>query len=573
MSAAPASAIPQDHIRRLVAASELLSQGRREEAVSLLRALTREAPRLAQAQRLLGVALGETGDLLEAESAFRAALAADPSLMQAAVGLAETLRNLDRGTEAIALLAPLVTPQTTDLGLLTYFGFALQSVGRFDEATRWLTQAARANPTSVAAEHNVASALGDLSRHEDSETAARRAFARGGDAAETWLVLARALDAQDRWEEADAAYAEALGRRPGYPDALGDLAKRVWMRTGELAAAEAVLDKAMVATGADPNLLAHKAKLREVAGDPAAAAELLDEALRLTADPLLHVARSQIAVRLDPDLALDHAQRAFAARPDNYAVIVTLAQARLALGFAAEAASLAEILTERQPWDQYAAAVLATCWRLLGDPRYDALYDYDLFVRGFELSAPPGWSSLKSWLGDLEAELAPLHPFRGHPVGQSVRYGSQTRGDLKHAQTPAIRAFLKALDAPIRAYMAEIGPGEDLLRRRITGAYRFDGVWSVKLRPGGFHADHVHHRGWISSACHIRLPAAVSRTPEGWLKFGEPGIPTKPQLPAEHWEEPQEGRLVLFPAYMWHGTAPFGGEESRLSIAFDVIPA
>jgi tetratricopeptide (TPR) repeat protein len=565
--------LPPDQMQRLQASSQLLQQGRREEAIPLLRSLVRDAPRLAVAQRLLGVALTEIGDLMGAEVAFRAALAADPSLTLAAVGLAETLRLLDRGTEAIEVLEPLVTPQTTDLSALTYLGFALQSVGRGDEALVWLQQAARTTPTSAVAEHNIASAMADLSRHDESEGAARRAFAKGLDAPETWLVLARALDGQGRTREAEAAYAEALRRRPGYADVVGDLAKRTWTKTGDLAQSQALLDEALAQSPNDPNLLVHKARLQQYAGDPAGAVETFERALRSSDDPLLDVGLAQIAASFDPAKAVAHAQRAFARRPDNYAVIAALCQARLAVGRPDEASSLAQILTERQPWDQYALALLATCWRLKGDPRYGDLYDYGRFVQAFEIQAPPGWSSRAVYLADLAAELAPLHPFLGHTVGQSLRHGSQTQADLKHARSPAIIGFLEAIGEPIHAYMAAVGPGADPLRRRITGGYRVDGMWSVRLRPGGFHVGHVHNSGWLSSAFYVSLPRSIANDREGWLGFGEPGIATQPGLEAEHFERPSPGKLVLFPSYMWHGTVPFSGDEPRLSIAFDIVPA
>jgi hypothetical protein len=44
-------------------------------------------------------------------------------------------------------------------------------------------------------------------------------------------------------------------------------------------------------------------------------------------------------------------------------------------------------------------------------------------------------------------------------------------------------------------------------------------------------------------------------------------------LGVEHAVKPEPGKLVLFPSYMWHGTAPFGGDQPRLTIAFDLIPA
>jgi hypothetical protein len=44
-------------------------------------------------------------------------------------------------------------------------------------------------------------------------------------------------------------------------------------------------------------------------------------------------------------------------------------------------------------------------------------------------------------------------------------------------------------------------------------------------------------------------------------------------MAAEHHVEPEVGRLVLFPSYMWHGTVPFSGDDHRMTIAFDVAPA
>lgn len=36
---------------------------------------------------------------------------------------------------------------------------------------------------------------------------------------------------------------------------------------------------------------------------------------------------------------------------------------------------------------------------------------------------------------------------------------------------------------------------------------------------------------------------------------------------------PVEGLLVLFPAYMLHGTLPFTDDDTRIGLSFDVTPA
>ena len=58
----------------------------------------------------------------------------------------------------------------------------------------------------------------------------------------------------------------------------------------------------------------------------------------------------------------------------------------------------------------------------------------------------------------------------------------------------------------------------------------------------------------------------------GWIKFGEPRFPLPGALP-ERFVQPEAGRLVLFPSYMWHGTNPIIGDEPRTTIAFDAVPA
>jgi len=134
--------------------------------------------------------------------------------------------------------------------------------------------------------------------------------------------------------------------------------------------------------------------------------------------------------------------------------------------------------------------------------------------------------------------------------------------------------LFEAFEAPIRHYLEQIGHGSDPLRRRNKGGWRFNGSWSVRLRTSGFHTNHVHPRGWISSACYIELPDSMvdKRSQDGVLTFGEPSIATAPSLPAEHVIRPETGMLVLFPSYFWHGTVPFSGDQTRLTVAFDVVP-
>nr|WP_314136837.1 putative 2OG-Fe(II) oxygenase [uncultured Brevundimonas sp.] len=489
---------------------------------------------------------------------------------QAEVERAQALARVGRRDAALAVLAAVTERADAPWQALSIHADMAKQAGRLDDSLALSRRLIAARPTSVPARHNLASTLGDLGRAVEAEAVCREAMALGGDAPETWLVLARALQSQNRFEPAEGAYRQALARRPGYGEVLRDLSQLIWMRDADLAAASAPLDLAIAAAPGDAGLRRIKARLLEYAGD-------VEGAYRtLVAGPLDapgELAAAQACLGLDPQRALDHANRAAAlAGAAAPAVMATQAECLLALGRPDAALEPIRALRAQEPLNQHVLAHQATAWRMLGDARYAQLYDYDAFVRPFRLATPDGWATLGDYLTDLAAALNRLHRLKTHPVGQSLRGRSQTAAPLAQSDDPAIRAFFAAIDAPIRAYMAALGQGDDPLRAHNTGDYRIKGSWSVRLRPNGFHADHIHSDGWLSSACHIEVPPSVEGDGrEGWLRFGAP--PGLPHLPAEHHVRPQAGTLVLFPSYMWHGTQPFGGEASRLTLAFDVVPA
>lgn len=271
------------------------------------------------------------------------------------------------------------------------------------------------------------------------------------------------------------------------------------------------------------------------------------------------------------DEAVRLAERAIALAPQEGTLLGTLATIYLEVGRTHEASEAAAAFVQRAPLDQGALALQATAWRLLGDPRHGALYDYEAFVYDAELATPSGWPNLPAYLADLAEMLIAEHRYSTHPFSQSILHGTQAV-DILQLDHPAARALPEALDPPIRRYLDQLGTGADPLRSRNTGRYRFHGLWSIRQKAGGFHINHVHPQGWISSACYVQVPANTSNR-AGWIKFGEPGSRTLPPLEAEHAVEPAPGKLVLFPSYMWHGTIPFTGDDTRLTFAFDLLPA
>ena len=91
----------------------------------------------------------------------------------------------------------------------------------------------------------------------------------------------------------------------------------------------------------------------------------------------------------------------------------------------------------------------------------------------------------------------------------------------------------------------------------------------MRLPDAGFHANHIHPAGSLSSALYVALPEAMGPAPAGWLTLGAPQAELGLDMAPFRMIEPKPGRLVLFPSTMWHGTEPFEAGE-RLTVAFDV---
>jgi uncharacterized protein (TIGR02466 family) len=490
---------------------------------------------------------------------------------------AEALLARGQAEEAVGLTAAPAARAEAPHAVLATHATALKALGRREEALTFNRRAAARYPNSAVAWHNLASTLGDLGQGEGSREAVERAMALGLDAPQTWAVYARALLAVGDLDRAEEAYAQSLARAPGDVDVAIELANLVWMRRGDMAEAQGKLDSAFHAGGSVAILVVAKARLLEAAGQPDAAAQYLAMAAeRLPGEPSILRAAAQAAVEAG---SLGNARRlataALALAPDDPAALNQAAIVELAAGEAGKALEIAKRGLAIDPFNQSLIGWAATAARRAGDPLFQELGDFDRVVGVYDIETPEGWPSLEAYLSDLAASLMRMHPYARHPFHQSLRHGSQTMQALAGSTDPVISAFFAAVDEPIRRHMAWLGAGSDPLRARNRGAYRIQNAWSVLLRPGGFHKDHFHPEGWLSSAFYVATPdaALAGEGRDGWIRFGRPPIPLDPPVTPGLYVRPKPGRLVLFPSSMWHGTEPFWTDELRLTIAFDVAAA
>lgn len=236
---------------------------------------------------------------------------------------------------------------------------------------------------------------------------------------------------------------------------------------------------------------------------------------------------------------------------------------------------LAQALLEIDKWTDDPAAnsvwpYAAIAWRIAGDPRLQWLEGDAALVSVMDLSnaLPP--------LDRLASVLRALHLARAGQFDQSVRGGTQTEGVLFQRIEPEICALRAAVVRAVERHIQQlppVDPRHPVLGQRRGRPVRFSGSWSVRLEGEGFHANHIHPAGWLSSALYVALPPSLGDGNDraGWLALGEPQSELGLGIEPARFIEPKPGRLVVFPSIMWHGTLPFPKGE-RVTVAFDVRP-
>ena len=518
--------------------------------------------------------LRRSGRLAEAESNYRRVLILNPAEDSARHSLALTLDNLGRRAEAEAEARALLRTRENDPQAWAALGFILTNQNRLFEAEAAYGRALALDPSSRIAHQNLGSLLARMDRAEEALAALARAEALGAGGFELLFSRGMTLTLLYRLPEAEQAFAHAVAARPRHVDAQLNLARLRYMR-GDPDFVRGVL----AAIDAHPADLALQSLLASVllrAGKLNDAEDHLRTALRKHGPlPQLRQLLSQVLREMNRlQEAETEALEAAIALPDDSAGIENLVSILLSRGRPDDALPFIERQRAREPLGQSWIAYEATTSRLLGTALYRELFDYEQFVRQYQIEAPPGWASMAELNAALVAALYARHRFNSHPLDQSLRHGSQTTRNLIADPDPAIRAILSAFAEPLRTYMQGLPQdAQHPLMTRNRGAASITGAWSVQLYRGGFHVNHFHHQGWISSAYYVSVPEEVKDDAfkSGWLKFGEPRFATPGAAP-ERYVQPRAGLLVLFPSYLWHGTNAIQGTQVRTTIAFDAVP-
>ena len=553
------------------------------QAVDEIDAAADALRRIIEIERAPPEIIGALADLLGKAGRHEAALVQWTRLVALQPTIAEA--HLNRAIAASDAGQPAVGVKAAEEGLKLFPGharlmatraMALQNAGRLEDAVAAFEQAVAADPNRALTRHNQAVSLRSSSRFEEACNAFEEARRLGMEGVRFYANWAAAALEAGRVDEARSHYAVALAEDPLDEESLKALTRlHIEYRTGVDPFAH-FADLAE-SHGGDPNVWLNWANALAVNRRFEEAESVAAKGLaRHPADQNLLIVRTfSKGITGDPSRPAAELEALYKRNPDYELLWGTLSQLGLRAGHPEIAAETAGRMVAQDPLNQSAWSILSIAWRLLADPRELWLCDYERLVMEVDVPPPDGSMTAADYgrvVGDV---LRPLHTTLEAPGDQSLRDGTQTAGSLFDNPDKAIQRFRQAVSDAAALAVSQLpdDPDHPFLSRKAT-TFGFSGSWSVRLRAGGgHHVPHFHSEGWMSSAYYARLPERPEGADEheGWIEFGRPPSLFKLDLPPRRLIEPKEGKLVLFPSYMWHGTIPFGAGE-RLTAAFDYQP-
>ena len=606
---------PADAEAHMALGDTLDALGDTDAALAALEQAVRADPGLASAHNNLGNALSKKDDYEAAVDCYRQALDLDPNHVNALINMGNVRRIQARLADAEQFLRRAVALGPNDpkahfsLGkilmkserfheaeesfqtalqfepdyveALDNRGNALVALGSLDEAERCFNRSIELSPENVEAINNLGTVRLQQERPEEASKHFRHALEIDPGFAKAHNNLGVALHGLGSFDESVESYRQAIKLQPVFLEAHENLIKNRWSQgEGE----DALSDLAAAAYAKDPmppglrRLLTRY--LIKVENLPKAQEIIDDDPGFASSDAEMLCFQGNIHERNgDLDDAMEKYSEANRVNP-NVEYEYNKIKMDFFKGKKESAINQIDGICNRGNLNHSdLLSFLALKGHMLKaaeSEKYSDFFDYDTLVFSEKIDVPDGWSNLESFNAELALELEALHTGTDHPIDQTLRHGTQTAQNLfRPNRHPIIYALQAAITAKIEKYKRNL-PADDghVFLGNIPDEITYPLSWSVRLRSGGFHTNHIHPAGWLSSVYYVKLPPEIGDEEDskaGWLKFGEPlDTDNIYNLSPDRWVKPEAGRLVLFPSYFWHGTEPFRSEDFRLTVAFDI---
>ena len=395
---------------------------------------------------------------------------------------------------------------------LHFLGLIAHQLGKNDIALDLMSKALAIKPDYANAHSNLGNTLFELGRLDEAVTSYNKAITINPDHAEAYYSLGNALHDLGKIDEAVASYRTSLAIVPDNAEVYRNLSTKLWIHLG--------MGLRVIAYN---NCRAVEQEITSANGDKK---------------------RNSTS---DNDELWDE--------------MLTCADRGLSL----------------TPTDTEGLALKASA--LLGLNRSDEWADFSGFDRLIQtqtMSAPEGYADLKTFNKALLKRCTEDQNQIFEPHGQAITNGQRTKNLENDPEFSATSHLLEFINKSARHYCTNHPKdSQHPFLAQVTDKWRIT-AWGSVLNKQGHHSSHIHDSGWLSGVYYAKLPDVMemeNEKREGWIEFGRPiNYAYNENSPEFHFVRPQEGLMILFPSYLYHQTIPFESDDTRFTVAFDLIP-
>ena len=385
--------------------------------------------------------------------------------------------------------------------------------------------------------------------------------------ATAWLEYGSTLSALEDYATAVAAFDTALHHRPGFVAAWND--RGVALRAlGRPAEARASWERAVALQPSFAAATTNLANL-ELAEQQLERAEALyrralrDDASNLAARTGLGRTLWQGGSNVE---ACREFERALQQSPSSFDALLALVSFQLSTRRLAEALSACDRFLRLTPNHSGGLGLRAEVGRECKDDRYAELLDLDRWLKVRDLPVDSALHAELTALLTAQLRLTPAPPH--HATQQGLH-----SGPLSSLHHPALSRLEELLERELGAYASALTTNVPWAHSPNTAVALH--TWGVVLGADGFQLPHLHPDAWLSGVYYVAVPERADGNSEdhaGSLEFGraDPALALR-RARRSRFVQPQPGRLVLFPSWLYHSTIPHGASGLRISIAFDCL--
>lgn len=449
--------------------------------------------------------------------------------------------NAERYAKALPHFRKYLKRRPDDVAALNMASFAAFQSDHADIALGWLNTAKEAAPDDPQTFYNLGLVSQSVGRYEEAANAYRRAAELDPYLASAHYNLGTVLTQLGLLNDAIAAFDKAIEAEPEHGKALSS--KAYILRTnGKADEAVAVYGRAASILFGDSEVLVGLGKSLQDAGRVTEAASTF--------------------------------ARAVDANPHDPEAISNLAIALIQGDEAEDAVAACDVFLAHHPASTSVLAAKSVALNECGQTvAVKQLVDLDRYVTPLRHERAPSFKTIDAFNAAMVEHVSAHPTLIVSPSSHATRLGKHT-ADLTVKPKGPVAAFEKMIGNGIDEFVQRLGSDSDLPFIAHRPRKWHLAIWAIVLEGEGYQIPHIHRSAWLSGVYYAQVPDIVQDEGQaGWIEFGEPEPDYHSSVPSVTRRiQPEPGLMVLFPSYIFHRTIPFESDQTRISIAFDVVP-